>query len=228
MAYADVVKSDYPIGYWRLNDPGGSPLSALAGGPALGPSGITYNVMPLLVGDDSKHLFCAGSLSTSGISSKIPTGNNPLSCEIWMQLSATGSTRGLWGVNNTSAGNSNWYLTQTTTQLDLVPWGNDLFVSVTTDNLAHHIAGVWDGTTMILYLDGKVIGTRNPGALSIPSNPPLLVGNANVIAGTANTVIGEFAIYAYALSPSRVRAHYLAGKGLGYGVGATQRDRRRR
>ena len=40
----------------------------------------------------------------------------------------------------------------------------------------HHVAGVYDGSTMRLYVDGVADGTRNIGAVSLSTTAPLLLG----------------------------------------------------
>ena len=75
-----------------------------------------------------------------------------------------------------------------------------------------HIVGVYDGTDLILYVDG-VEGDRvpMPSTKTDPNDPPLIGSTSNPFSG----LIDEVAVYGTALSPARVLAHWNAGKPSG-------------
>jgi hypothetical protein len=125
-------------------------------------------------------------------------------------------------------GNSAW-------QLQATPGANtvDFNVSVSAGDLSgsqsindgqwHHVAGVYDGTNMFLYVDGTLDGSM-PATGLIPQNSyPLSIG-ANTQAYVPgcgcnepgyffNGLIDEVSIYNRALTASEIQAIYAAGSG---------------
>lgn len=76
-----------------------------------------------------------------------------------------------------------------------------------------HVAAVFDGSSLRLYIDGEDVGFTNvDGGLTTTVAPFLLgteqVGSEDVFHGS----LDEVAIYKHALAPKRIRAHYDAAK----------------
>jgi hypothetical protein len=72
----------------------------------------------------------------------------------------------------------------------------------------HHVVATYDGATMALYLDGVAVDTS-------PDTRPLAATDAELYVGTnvssTSPLVGgidEAAVYAAALAPERVRAHW--------------------
>jgi beta-galactosidase len=87
------------------------------------------------------------------------------------------------------------------------------------DGQWHHVAGVYDGTNMFLYVDGT-LDVSQPATGSISQNSyPVCIG-ANAIPGVGlepgyffNGLIDEASICNRALTASEIQADYEAGKG---------------
>lgn len=74
----------------------------------------------------------------------------------------------------------------------------------------HHVAATFDGTTIAIYLDGNY-GSSMPSSVAIETLPePFEIGaqNGNPHDGPMLGSLDEIAIYDYALSDLRIRAHY--------------------
>ena len=86
------------------------------------------------------------------------------------------------------------------------------------DGQWHHVAGVYDGANMFLYVDGT-LDVSQPATGSIAQNSaPLRIG-ANASDGEDGTgyyfngLIDEVSIYNRALTASEIQAIYTAGSG---------------
>jgi tetratricopeptide (TPR) repeat protein len=87
------------------------------------------------------------------------------------------------------------------------------------DALWHHVAGVYDGTRLRLYVDGELDASATAGGTIMVSDLPLIIGSAAGPAGGGRTNwtgwIDDVRIYDYGLSDAEIRALCLDG-----GVGA--------
>lgn len=80
------------------------------------------------------------------------------------------------------------------------------------DESWHHIAGVYDGEKMYLYVDGELdVSVRATGSINI-NGDELLIGENGIDSGREwNGLIDDVRIYSYALSEKEIRDIY-AGK----------------
>ncbi len=83
------------------------------------------------------------------------------------------------------------------------------------DGKWHHIAGVYDGTKMYLYVDGELdVSAEATGRINTNSWEVLIGENAEQPGRFWNGLIDDVRIYSYALSEDEIKALY-AGKGPG-------------
>lgn len=75
-----------------------------------------------------------------------------------------------------------------------------------------HIAGTYDGTQLLLYLDGVAVGGRPDSRAQLVKSGHLYVGTKNLQGGVIKGAIDEVAIYDRALSASRIAAHVAAAR----------------
>jgi hypothetical protein len=79
------------------------------------------------------------------------------------------------------------------------------------DGAWHHIAGTYDGTNRVLYVDGQVDASDTPtGTISVSTHPVLIGENAQATGRHWSGLIDDVRIYDYGLS--RAEILYLAGK----------------
>jgi hypothetical protein len=77
---------------------------------------------------------------------------------------------------------------------------------------AYHVVGTYDGTATRLYVNGaQVATTALTGGATLNANP-LMIGSWDGSSEFFRGVIDEPAVYAGALSPACVAAHYDAGR----------------
>jgi hypothetical protein len=81
------------------------------------------------------------------------------------------------------------------------------------DGKWHHVAGVYNGEKMILYIDGKEDASQ-PASGPIGNNDePVYIGeNAEMTGRVWNGLIGDVHVYNYALSEGQITALYNEGK----------------
>ena len=75
------------------------------------------------------------------------------------------------------------------------------------DGTWHHLAAVWDGHELRLYLNGIVMGAAAYSGEYTPSQGPLRIGYANAGVGSLKLDVDEVAVYRTALAPEEIFAH---------------------
>lgn len=228
MTYSSEVLADSPRGYWRLGETSGTTaVDSASGGGHPGTYGGTFTLgtTGLLSGDTDKAL----TLNAAGwVTIPETVDLTAFTVEGWYKgttatFNLVSRRHGLTG----STSRSFWIGGQSGSATVLILRGTGgTFTSVTssdliTDNLRHHLAGTYDGTTLRLYLDGREVGTPST-AVSGPLNTDdnaLVIGGQQTSSGsdaiTPNLagVVDEVAFYTTALSASRIAAHFAAGAG---------------
>jgi hypothetical protein len=151
---------------------------------------------------------------------------NSITIELWMksnQLTDNSDWKGI-----VTKGNSSWWL-QASSRANTVyvafagvsPKIDMYGTRNVNDGQWHHVAAVYDGTNMFLYVD-CTLDVSQPATGSIAQNniPVCLGANAQAWTGSGvgtgyffNGLIDEASIYNRALTASEVRADYEAGKG---------------
>ncbi|HUT91492.1 MAG TPA: LamG-like jellyroll fold domain-containing protein [Thermoguttaceae bacterium] len=80
------------------------------------------------------------------------------------------------------------------------------------DGAWHHCAGVFDGRTVRVYLDGKEIGSmERPGALTTGSVAPAFIGSSNGSGEYFQGALDDLRVYKEALSPEEIASLYRGG-----------------
>jgi hypothetical protein len=78
------------------------------------------------------------------------------------------------------------------------------------DGAWHHIAGTYDGTNRVLYVDGQIDASDTPtGTISVSTHPVLIGENAQATGRHWSGLIDDVRIYDYGLSREEIL--YLAG-----------------
>lgn len=152
-----------------------------------------------------------------------------VSIEVWLQWDGGEAGQHIFDFGNSEGGHgtSFFYLDprsfagRLTATLNLTPTANDIAAnwSVTDngplDQLAvHHVAVTFDGSTLALYLDGRLrdTSTRTGGALSqLDDHHNWLGRSQEAFATELDAILYEFRIYDRALTAEEIHASYLAG-----------------
>ena len=73
----------------------------------------------------------------------------------------------------------------------------------------HHIAGTYDGSTMFLYVDGKLDATLTASNALVPSSHPVSIGTNDTLDSTWQTgSLDDLAIFNRALSAEEIATYY--------------------
>lgn len=222
-AYVAEVLADNPVSYWRLGEPSGTLAK-----DARGANDGTYVASPTLgvtgpiTTDGNTAVTLNGSTQwiTTGAGVGLPTGATARTVEAWIKPS--GSTKGTiisYGTASTrQAFGFAWDVGVGGVRvLEVWTWSDDGTVSTPTlnDGNWHHIVATYNGvTTIAIYLDGAFVANRSaPGAALntvVDANGLHIGKDFNGSGHPHNGGIDEVAIYATALSSTRIAAHYAA------------------
>ena len=207
--YAGAVRADTPLLYYRLGD--GSRLMLDSSGHCANAARVSDDAASTpgaIAGDANPGVTGTGTVVVASASS-LPAGNSARTLEIWykasdlsanfwpmMSYGATGTNQGIalhFGVGDGSAA-----LAVTNDQGDSVS-----FPLPFDDSLWHLYDVTYDGTSVTGYVDGQAIGSAALPLATKPAGTSLDIGG-----GTGS--YDEAAVYATALTPARITAHWLA------------------
>ena len=140
-------------------------------------------------------------------------GNNSRTTMLWAKADAWAYNMNLFAMG-TNSNKQDWSLLTRTDGFKLNTWGggNDLewddMTSAEKDDW-FHVACVWDGSLMRLYLNGTQRATNSPGTLNTSDTYPLRIGNSHGYNGDPwNGLIQEFAMFNEALPASEILKVY--------------------
>ncbi len=142
-----------------------------------------------------------------------------ITIETWLKVNQLTVNSNWTGI--VTKGNSSWRLhgaagaeTVVFSATGVSPRG-DLYGSRNVnDGQWHHVAGIYDGTNMFLYVDGTLdVSQPATGSISQNNYPVCIGGNAQMTEYLFNGLIDEASIYSRALTASEIRAIYAAGPG---------------
>jgi hypothetical protein len=212
-SYADVVRADGPVLYWRLDEEDGDTAADASDSAGDG----TYEGVSL--GEES---FLAGSTAAGFDGSSYVRGpeldlaSGPFTVELWAKHTGRGEQHNIFS-QGTDRGNEGLHLAFTATDEFKCDFYNNPFRTLQAypDDGWHHWACTYDpaSDTRRLYRDGRPVGARIvPGGSSGP-----YAGEGDVLLGAPPWagpgfvgLIDEVAVYDGVLSRDQLRAHYEA------------------
>jgi hypothetical protein len=217
VSYASEVTADTPVGYWRLNETSGTVAAdsvstntgTYTGSPTLGVTG-------LITGESSTGVRFAGGTSVQYVSVANHASLNPASVSVealFQALSWPGNSR----ILQKGTTDQQYLLTRSGSNLVFMISGGPTASVALSDTARHHVVGTYDQATGVakLYIDGSLVSTATGTAgYAAPSSTDILAigqkpGSADVTDGF-NGTLDEAALYNYALSSTRVAAHWSA------------------
>lgn len=222
-AYGKAVYSDSPLIFWRLNDNGGT--SALDTSPsmndALVSGGVVRNNAGGVAGSGSFSFNGSDGMAAAGAPAD---GPSVYSQEAWFKTSTTRGGK-IIGFGNSNNGLSGSYDRHIYMRDDgKLTFGTYTGVenTITTasaynNNQWHHVVATQSADGMKLYVDGVLAGT-NPQTGAQAYTGYWRIGGDRTWGGASSPFfegqIDEAAVYAQALSPERITAHYTAAGGV--------------
>jgi len=217
-AYADEVIADAPLAYWRLdetsgttaNDAIGSNHGTYTGGVTLNQPGIPSTGRPSVSLNGS-----SGYVNIPHHASLSITGD--LTVEAWVYRSSAAGFRG--GIAKRVGGNPCEFGLNFNQATPVTQWyfhdGTNFrmcsFAGLPAQDAWTHVVGTRQGGVCALYFNGVQVATANLSAFTpAATTRPVTIGTDDGLGFMAGRP-DEVAIYAHALSATRVLAHYDAG-----------------
>ena len=238
VSYVAEVLCDHPLAYWRLDEASGAAAADQIGAyPGNYNGDVKYGQPGAIQGDPDTciELNSTGAMSGYvGLSQSLSSmlefngqgGQAPFSIEAWIQpTSITSEYRGVLS-NEYGAGAKQGYViyvggfTSNGTGIGFERFqdGNSTPLqdpSVVTQNSGwYHVVGVYDGSQMILYVNGQAVVSK-ASSIAIQSFTCTFNIGATHCGATGTNFQGfvdEVAVYGTALSQARVQAHYQAAQ----------------
>jgi hypothetical protein len=232
--YREEVLADGPLLYWRLGESSGTTAEDETAnnrdGTYTNPTpNLTYSVTGPLASDFDTAVRMVDATDHPRVLRAASTDwdSTDLTIEMWVSaLTSDTNFAHMAQVGDSTTTNWRWVLCarRTTAGNPLQIRKNGLTTggpqsSSTGTDLDvgggwHHIVVTWDGTEWAFWLDGSAIGTHTgDGPDTGVTNQPFIVGATDADSTGGASFDGEFdevALYDYALSSTRIAAHYNA------------------
>lgn len=219
--YLAEVQADTPAAFYRQGEASGTTMVDSSGNGRDG----TFNNTPTLgvagaiTGDADTAITYTAASSQDGrtaYASWLDIGSG-LAVECWVKTSATGTSQLVVSRNNTTT--NVWHLgVLATTGLAQFFIRNTAGSTVQStvsvaDGVWHHLVGVYNGTTAILYVDGVPVASTaaTSAGLSTTASQGINVGSRGNL--FLNGSADEVAYYSAALTTARIARHYSVGAG---------------
>ena len=210
--YRSEVLSDSPIVYLRMGDASGNFNDEIGTNDAVASGSLTYSQTGALANDSDKAIRFGAATGHGQIPSNAGLNlGDVLSVELWVKLTATGSTE--WLYTRSSAISCRIDPDGSIHVRDAI--SADWFASpagTIADTNFHHVVVTKNGATRALYVD-TVSKANTAGNLTLanPTGKDFWIGR---IEGSDTDKLDgwldEFALYTHALTQARVTAHYNA------------------
>lgn len=230
-AYAEVVRRDGPVGWWRLGDD--TPTTDLCsdssgnghdgrylGGPAATDS--------LVVGSDDGAVDFDGANDRVVFDPAAILTTGPLSIECWVQTTMVPSGASSRIVMQRSSGHGGlapildpFALSLTTAgkpEFTVSSIGDATGAAAINDGAVHHLVGTFDADKVLrLYVDGTLVDVDGPvssltlGATDVFGAALRIDYLSDPSTPRFDGALDEIALYDYALDAGQVAAHYDAG-----------------
>jgi hypothetical protein len=213
--YDQVILADNPSNYWRLNEASGlTAVDSVGGANGTISGGVTLNQPGVLV-DGGKAMAFDG---TGKIQTATPlTVPVTTTIEFWMKAlgNSAAFTVTLDEIDQLGAigirqNDGNGILQISVDYKAGSPFFGGRFVF---DNKWHHVVVTMNGVTVSLYVDGVLDTSAAIANVAVTSKVTLgTSGRAQPVAYWLNGLLDEVALYAVALTPAQVLAHYQAAR----------------
>jgi hypothetical protein len=216
--YPQAVAWTHPTAYWRLDDTG--PTAHDSGPFGLDGSyepGVVQNVPGGILGDFDTAAEFSGSGVVIPSSPPLDITGNAVSIEVWARggpqspyayLVSKSDFHGTLGYSLYAGSNGTLRFfvgngfSRITDETGFVWDGN-----------WHHIVGVYDGSSLKLYVDNVLLAnTPASGSIASSLGTPLAIGRWQGGGFPFSGALDEVAVYDHALTADQVQTHYLVGR----------------
>ncbi|MHC1764972.1 MAG: LamG-like jellyroll fold domain-containing protein [Verrucomicrobiia bacterium] len=221
-SYADTVKQDSPVAYWRLGEKTGDVADdAMGANDGAYLNGVILGQPGAPVGDtDTAAGFEVANMTKVDVPWSDVLNTPTFTVECWARVTGgSGNYRSpLTSRSGSPAGGYIFYAEPGNTWQFWVGTGGEgawfvLSGPPVQANAYAHLAGLYDGTSLSFYVNGVLAGQLDTAFQTNDSSPLRIGGGATE--GDGNYFfegdVDEVAFYNTALSEERILAHYVAG-----------------
>jgi hypothetical protein len=219
LTYPQEVIADSPLSYYRLGEASGTTAVDSMGATNATYSGsVALGAPGAISGDSDTGVALDGTTAYLSLGTGFAfAGTAAMSFEVWFKPAAIGGGYARLLSKEANTGTRQGYLiTVTSGGTSFERWrdgstgGN--FASPLTVGAYNHVVATFDGTQMILYINGvPTAPAASPQSLSTSTEGCSVGGYSTPFPGDfVQGTIDEVAFYDHALSPARVLAHYAA------------------
>ena len=223
--YKDAVRGDSPTSYWPLGEADGTTGYDWIGADDLTlDASATRNVPGAITSENGKATTFTGAATVPAVSKTLQNGPNTFTAEAWFSTTSTsgGKIVGFGNSNNGGSGgyDRHVYMTNDGHLVFGVYTGNtQTLVTPGTynDGSWHQVVAEMSSAGMVLYVDGKKIGSRADTTTGQPYQGYWRIGGDN-LGGWPNQPasssfagsIDDVSVYPTALPLAKVQAHFTA------------------
>jgi RHS repeat-associated protein len=234
--YPASVTADKPVGYWRLDEPAGIVAQDRSGSNNAGTystTGITLGQPGALATDPDPSTTLDGSTGNVLIpASSTLNVAGPLTIEAWINKSIQTTGPIVEYDNGSTYGVHLWnYSTWDSLYVSFMDTSGTGHTVQSAAGLLktgawYQVAAVYDGAYGSLYVDGTLVARTYLGSFTPQTSFPLYIGKRPIGPYLFAGSVADVAVYPYALTASRILAHYNAGWDFGQHRVATVQDGR--
>src|SRR5437879_1542230 len=212
------VFTDRPLGFWRLGDAPGSSSALDATGNSLTgavETGVSFRQPGAISGDTAATFPGSGPAIVVPASAVLDLAN-AVSVEAWVRPTLAGQNGGIFEKTVNGSVNSQYMLfLEAGVAKFRVRTASGALLPVDGPTLAlntwSHLVGTFDGSVLRLYVNGVLAATSAAAGPLSSGSGPSFIGRLGQNLYPFQGSIDEVAVFSGALSPDRVRAHYLGG-----------------
>jgi RHS repeat-associated protein len=221
VTYASAVLADGPSVFYRLGESGSGVMADSSGNGRNGILGaFGYGASGALIGDSNTAVAVSGTTALYGSGAGLPVGNTARSVEAWVRTGGTGASQDVVSYGTAADGQAFGLLLLYANQVGLNGYSDTYTKTFVTnssvmDTFWHHYVLTYDGVSIVsVYVDGLFVGSGSlPGPLNtvlVPTQGLRIGAFINNCCNYTGGYVDDVAVYNFALSAARVRAHYEA------------------
>lgn len=176
-----------------------------------------------------------GALNFDGVDDYVATPVNSQSflfISAWVNFTSSGSIRQIYTADNAGS-NRRWQFRWNGTGIQLIVFrssdgsnSNAVFTSAVNSGTWRHVAGSWDGQTIVVFVDGISRASQSFSGvpIGVGTNSDARIGGDAIASNYFSGQIDDVRVYNRVLTASEVLQMYIRGRGFGL---APERNRRR-
>lgn len=222
--YGKSILAQNPLGYWRLDESSGTTAADSSGNAhdSTYTGGYTLGAASALVTDSDRALTLNGTTGYVNAGSLGVTQSSAFTEEVWVKSTSAANAWLVSEGSTSSATPAAGLSTNTSGSKARFSIRDDAGTTVgvtgtatVNDGVWHHIVGVRNGTSLSLYVDGKLDGTTTGTLGTITLNTTTIAAiRQPTTGGYLNGSIDEAAMYTTALGASQVVNQYQSSKSI--------------